>query len=113
MDCEVRKGRDKGWHADCKRKGTNEDNDDEEKRGKSKETMMGWTISVGTAGARGSKGTSGRLQALSVSFDAHGVTARVKVFPSADGFASDEAGSIPARQAQRVWQNVVSTLVGT
>jgi len=74
---------------------------------------MGWTISVGTAGARNSKGRGGRPQALSVSIDAQGVTAQVKVFPNADRTTSGDAGSIPAWQAQRVWQNVLSTLVGT
>jgi hypothetical protein len=75
--------------------------------------MMGWTISVGTAGARSSKGRGGRPQALSVCIDAQGVTAQVKVIPNADRTTSGDAGSIPAWQAQRVWQNVLSTLVGT
>ena len=74
---------------------------------------MGWTISVGSAGARTSKGKGGRPQALSVCIDAQGVTAQVKVFPNADRTTSGDAGSIPAWQAQRVWQNVLSTLVGT
>ena len=74
---------------------------------------MGWTISVGTAGARSSKGRGGRPQALSVCIDAQGVTAQVKLFPNPDRTTSDNAGSIPAWQAQRVWQNVLSTLVGT
>jgi hypothetical protein len=65
--------------------------------------MMGWTISVGTAGAR-SKGRGGRPQALSVC---------IKVFPNADRTTLVDTGSIPAWQAQRVWQNVLSTLVGT
>jgi hypothetical protein len=75
--------------------------------------MMGWTISVGTAGARGNKARGGRSQALSVCFDAQGVTAQVRVFPNADRTTPDHAGSIPAWQAQRVWQNVLSALVGT
>jgi hypothetical protein len=66
--------------------------------------MMGWTISVGTAGARSSKGKGGRPQALSVWIDAQGVTAQVKVIPNADR---------TTLEAQRVWQNVLSTLVGT
>ena len=79
---------------------------------------MGWTISVGTAGARSSKAKNsnaggGRAQALSVWIDAHGVTAQVKVSPNADRTTFGNAGSIPAWQAQRVWQNVLSTLVGT
>jgi hypothetical protein len=75
--------------------------------------MMGWTISVGTAGARGSKTRYGRPQTLAVSFDAHGVTARVTAGPDAAGLVSDGARSVPAWQARRVWQNVLTTLVGT
>jgi len=77
---------------------------------------MGWTISVGTAGARSTTNSSrgGRTQALSVWIDAHGVTAQIKVSPNAGRTTSShDAGSIPAWQAQRVWQNVLSTLVGT
>lgn len=74
---------------------------------------MGWTISVGTAGAKNKAG-GGRAQALSIWIDAHGVTAQVKVSPNADRTTSfSDAGAIPAWQAQRVWQNVLSTLVGT
>jgi hypothetical protein len=82
-------------------------------RDKGKETMMGWTISVGTAGARGSKTRNGRPQMVSVSFDAHGVSARVTADPDTAGLPSDGAGSVPAWQARRVWQNVLTTLVGT
>ena len=78
---------------------------------------MGWKISVGTAEARNnaakSKGKGGRTQALSVWIDAHGVIAQVKVSPNADRTTLVNAGSTPAGQAQRVWQNVLSTLVGT
>lgn len=72
---------------------------------------MGWTISVGTAGARSGKGRGGRPQALSICIDAQGMTAQVKVFPNADRTTSGDVGSMPAWQAQRVWQNVLSTLV--
>lgn len=65
---------------------------------------MGWMISVGTPGARSSKGRGGRPQALSVC---------IKVYPNAGRTTLDDAGSTPAWQAQRVWQNVLSTLVGT
>ncbi len=71
---------------------------------------MGWIISVGKAGA---KGRAAGAQALSVSIDVQGLAAQVKVFPNADRTTSGDAGSIPAWQAQRVWQNVLSTLVGT
>jgi hypothetical protein len=61
---------------------------------------MGWIISVGKAGA---KGRTAGAQAVSLRVDVQGMTAQVKVFP--------DAGAIPAWQAQRVWQNVLSTLV--
>jgi hypothetical protein len=59
---------------------------------------MGWIISVGKAGA---KGTAGGTQALSLSVNLQGMEGQVKL-----------AGAVPAWQAQRVWQNVLSTLVG-
>lgn len=74
---------------------------------------MGWTISVGTAGAAATAGKGGKAQTLSIDIDAHGLKAQVKVSPNADRTPSGDAGSIPAWQAQRVWQNVLSTLVGT
>ncbi len=74
---------------------------------------MGWTISVGTAGAATAAGKGGKAQVLSIDIDAHGLKARVTVFPNADRTTLGDAGSIPAWQAQRVWQNVLSTLVGT
>jgi hypothetical protein len=43
-------------------------------------------------------------QAVSLRVDVQGMAAQVKIFP--------ESGAIPAWQAQRVWQNVLSTLVG-
>ena len=62
---------------------------------------MGWIISVGKAGA---KGRAAGAQAVSLRVDVQGMAAQVKIFP--------ESGAIPAWQAQRVWQNVLSTLVG-
>jgi hypothetical protein len=59
---------------------------------------MGWIISVGKAGA---KGTAGGTQALSLRVNLQGMEGQVKL-----------AGAVPAWQAQRVWQNVLSTLVG-
>lgn len=61
---------------------------------------MGWIISVGKAGA---KGRAAGVQAVSLRVDVQGMAAQVKVFP--------ESGSVHAWQAQRVWQNVLSTLV--
>jgi hypothetical protein len=70
---------------------------------------MGWIISVGRAGARG-KGKGGQI--LSVCFDADRIPARVKVCADAGEPASQAADAVPSWQAQRVWRNVLSTLVG-
>jgi hypothetical protein len=59
---------------------------------------MGWIISVGKAGA---KGTVGGAQGLALHVNVQGMEGQVKI-----------AGAVPAWQAQRVWQNVLSTLVG-
>ena len=61
---------------------------------------MGWIISVGKAGA---KGKTAGAQAVSLRVDVQGMAAQVRVFP--------DTGPVPAWQAQRVWQNVLSTLV--
>lgn len=71
---------------------------------------MAWMISVGRAGA---KGRTAAAQAISLQVNVQGMAAQVKVFPNADRTTSGDTGSIPAWQAQRVWQNVLSTLVGT
>jgi hypothetical protein len=60
---------------------------------------MGWIISVGKAGA---KGRTGSAQAVSLRMDMQGMAAQVRIFPA----------TLPAWQAQRVWQNVLTTLVG-
>lgn len=70
---------------------------------------MAWMISVGRAGA---KGRAAGVQAVSLRIDVQGMAAQVKVFPNADRTTSGDTGSIPAWQVQRVWQNVLSTLVG-
>lgn len=70
---------------------------------------MAWMISVGKAGA---KGRAAGVQAVSLRIDVAGMAAQVKFFPNADRTTSGDTGSIPAWQAQRVWQNVLSTLVG-
>jgi hypothetical protein len=70
---------------------------------------MAWMISVGRAGAKGRAAP----QAVSLQVNVQGMRAQVKVFPNADRTTSGDTGSIPAWQAQRVWQNVLSTLVGT
>lgn len=70
---------------------------------------MGWMISVGRAGAKGSRAGA---PALSVLVDVQGTAARVMVYPDAERRSPGGAGANPAWQAQRVWQNVLSTLVG-
>ncbi|CAH0215654.1 hypothetical protein SRABI118_02095 [Massilia sp. Bi118] len=69
---------------------------------------MGWIISVGRAGV---KRTSG-LQAVSLRVDVQGMPPQVKVFADAGRLAANSADALPALQAQRVWQNVLATLVG-
>ena len=69
---------------------------------------MGWTISVGKAGTN-SRMTS--AQALKIYVEVQGSATRIQVYGENDA-ASAEVASTPARQAQRVWQNVLSTLVG-
>lgn len=71
---------------------------------------MGWIISVGQAGT---KGRTTNAQAMNIYVDLQGAAARVQVF-AAHGASGSRGGatSLPAHQAQRVWQNVLSTLVG-
>jgi hypothetical protein len=70
---------------------------------------MGWIISVGRAGA---KGRAAGVQALSLRVDVQGMAAQVRVFPESGPAAPSTEDLLPARQAQRVWQNILSTLVG-
>jgi hypothetical protein len=70
---------------------------------------MGWIISVGKAGA---KGRAGSAQAVSLRMDVQGMAAQVRIYPAAGQMASDAADALPVWQAQRVWQNVLTTLVG-
>jgi len=74
---------------------------------------MGWVISVGQAGVKG-KQTNQQTdaRALMLSVDVQGTAARVKVYPDAHMGTVTEPGMASAWQAQRVWQNVLSTLVG-
>jgi hypothetical protein len=70
------------------------------------EKKMGWTISVGRAGA--AKG-NGVAQVMAMRVDEPGVVLRLKV--GGNGTASGGAPA-PAWQAQRVWQKVLATVVG-
>jgi hypothetical protein len=75
---------------------------------------MGWIISVGQAGVKGRQAgrqAGGQTEALMLSVDVHGTAARIKLYPDARTEAI-ETGAASAWQAQRVWQNVLSTLVG-
>lgn len=69
---------------------------------------MGWIISVGKAGAPGKKAD---VRLLSVDADARGVPVRIQVFANDDPNASRDGTAVPARQAQRVWHTILSTLV--
>lgn len=74
---------------------------------------MGWKISVGQAGVKGRQaGRQADARALLLSVDVQGTAARVTVYPDTRTGAAIEAGAAPAWQAQRVLQNVLSTLVG-
>jgi len=70
---------------------------------------MGWIISVGKAGNRHQDKQQGG-QVLSMRFDATGVPARIDVFNDA---GPAPTGAVPARQAQRIWRNVLATLTDT
>ncbi len=74
---------------------------------------MGWMIRVGRAGfERGTNaGVTTSFQCLVTSGSCH-AAAQLMVTPNAGRTTSDKAGSIPACQAEQVWQNVLSTLVG-
>ncbi|QJD99852.1 hypothetical protein HH212_07310 [Massilia forsythiae] len=73
-----------------------------------RENDMGWIISVGKAGVPGR--TAG-TRLLSVDADVRGVSVRVQVFANDDPSASHGETALTARQAQRVWRTILSTLV--
>ena len=73
---------------------------------------MGWIISVGKAGSKDQDRQQGG-QVLSMRFDATGVPARIDVFNDAVPTLSQSTGAVPARQAQRIWRNVLATLTDT
>ncbi len=74
---------------------------------------MSWVISVGTVGGAPQK--SGGVNATINWCDQSGrcgTVACVSLPPNADKTTLVNAGSTPARQAEQVWRNVLSTLVG-
>jgi hypothetical protein len=74
---------------------------------------MGWVISVGKAGfERGTNADVITSFQCSVTSNSCRATAHVMVSPNANRTTSGKAGSTPACQAEQVWQNVLSTLVG-
>jgi hypothetical protein len=74
---------------------------------------MGWKISVGAAGFGRSMnaGVITFSQCRITSTSCHTV-AQLRLSPNTGKTTLDHAGSNPACQAQQVWQNVLSTLVG-
>jgi hypothetical protein len=73
---------------------------------------MDWKISVGTAGGR-SGGRAAEHSICVFAAETGRAAARVKFIPNAGRTTSGTAGSIPAHQAEQVWRNVLSILVGT
>ncbi len=73
---------------------------------------MGWLISVGRARReRGMNAGVTTSQCIVTSNPCH-TAAHWSFTPNADRNTFGEAGSKPAWQSSRVWQNVLATLVG-
>lgn len=73
---------------------------------------MSWLISVGSAGfERGMNAGVTTSKCLVTSTSCHTV-AQLRLTPNADKTTSGIAGSNPTCQAEQVWRNVLSTLVG-
>jgi hypothetical protein len=74
---------------------------------------MGWVIKVGRKGfERGANAGVTTFQTCIVTSTTCRTVAQVTVSPNAGRTTSGKAGSNPACQAEQVWQNVLSTLVG-
>lgn len=74
---------------------------------------MHWTIRVGRAGFE--RSTHAGVTTFSLCFvtsTSRRTAAQVTISPNAGRTTSGQAGSNPACQAEHVWQNVLSTLVG-
>jgi hypothetical protein len=52
------------------------------------------------------------MSPLTITSDSRHPLARLSKSPNADRTTFGNAGSIPAHQAEQVWRNVLSTLVG-
>ncbi|MEO6918117.1 MAG: hypothetical protein ABI171_03620 [Collimonas sp.] len=74
---------------------------------------MSWIISISSTGFEQSMhaGVTTSDKCLVISSTGHTV-AQWRVSPNADKTTSRIAGANPACQAEQVWQNVLSTLVG-
>ncbi len=73
---------------------------------------MGWTLSVSSKGFGYGRNASVTTSKRHVTSTTRLAGAQWSFTPNADRTTSGEAGSIPAWQAQRVCQHVLSTLVG-
>ena len=72
---------------------------------------MGWTISVSSKGFEGGMNAGVTTPRIVTSSTRHAVP-QWSFTPNAGRTTLDQAGSNPAWQTRRVWQNVLSTLVG-
>ncbi len=73
---------------------------------------MGWTLSVSSKGFECSKNAGVTTSKRHVTPTTRLAGTQWSFTPNADRTTSGDAGSIPAWQAQRVCQHVLSTLVG-
>jgi hypothetical protein len=73
---------------------------------------MGWTISVRSKGFERSRNAGVTPSQTSVTSNFRHTEAQWRVFSNAGTTTRVNAGSTPAWQTERVWQNVLSALVG-
>lgn len=74
---------------------------------------MGWKIRIGSIGfAQGVNADVITSAKCSITSNACHTFAQLQFNPNAGKTTSGKAGSIPACQAERAWQNVLSNLVG-
>ena len=79
---------------------------------------MGWIIQSGRLGKAGNKAGFGTavnavvITSNSITTNSRHTLAYLSFTPNADKITLGNAGSNPVWQAEKVWQNVLSTLVG-